>query len=81
MLKMAAPLKSLISDRLDVGNGKGGDSIDSDNVKLAKKSRKSKGQKLAKSQKLSKSGKSKCEKSKKLSKCGNSSNFDVIEAR
>ena len=47
--------------------------------KHAKKSGKSKGQKLAKSQKLSKSGKSKGEKSKKPSKIGNSPNFDATE--
>ena len=48
--------------------------------KLAKKSRKLKGQNLVKSQKLSKSGKSKSEKSKKLSKSENSINFDATEA-
>ena len=42
-----------------------------------KNSRKSKGQKLAKSWKLSKSGKSKGEKSKKPPKIGNSFNFNV----
>ena len=43
----------------------------------AKKSGKSKGQKLAKSRKSSKSGKSKGEKSKKSPKSGNSPNFDT----
>ena len=48
-----------------------------DGVEHTKKSGKSKGQKLAKSQKLSKSAKSKGEKSKKPPKSGNSPNFDA----
>ena len=57
------------------------DKYGSDSVEHAKKSRKSKGQNLAKSGKLSKLEKFKGKKSKKLSKSGNSPNFDVIEAR
>ena len=48
-------------------------------MEYAKKSGKSKGQKLAKSQKLSKLGKSKGKKSKKPFKIGNAPNFDVTE--
>ena len=65
----------LASKRND-GNGEI-DGFGSDSVEHAKKSRKSKGQKSAKSQKLSKSGKFKSEKSKKLPKSGNSPNFDA----
>ena len=61
------------SERND-GNGEV-DGFGGDGVEHAKKSGKSKGQKLAKSQKLSKSGKSKGEKSKKPPKSGNSPNF------
>ena len=53
------------------------DGFDGDDMEHAKKSEKSKGQKLAKSQKSSKSEKSKGEKSKKLPKSGNSPNFDA----
>ena len=49
-------------------------------MEYAKKSGKSKGQKLAKSQKLSKLEKSKNEKSKKPSKNRNSLNFNAIDA-
>ena len=56
------------------------DGFGGDGVKYAKKSEKSKGQKLAKSQKLSKSGKSKGEKLKKTSKSRNSPNFNAIKA-
>ena len=78
-LKTAAPPERSTSEEVD--DGEGGNNVSG--MKIAKKSRKSKGQKtlksqkLAKSQKLSKSGKSKGEKSKKPSKNGNSSNFDA----
>ena len=67
-----------------VGDGEGGDSLGG--VEIAKKSGKSKGQKMSKSQKLaksrilSKSGKSKGEKLKKPSKSGNSPNFDAKDS-
>ena len=75
MLKTAASLKKSIFDKLKDDNGEGGDSISSDGIKLARKSEKSKGQKLAKSQK------SKSEKSKKQSKSGNSPHFDAMKFR
>ena len=85
MLKKAAPSEKLISDRLDIGDGRGnnsvdGDGVSGDGVELAKKLGKLKGQKSAKFRKLSKSGKSKGEKSKKLSKSRNSPNSNVTEA-
>ena len=63
------------SERND-GNGEV-DEFGGDDVEHAKKSRKSKGQKLAKSQKLFKSGKSKVEKLKKPPKSGNRPNFNA----
>ena len=73
--------ESLIFDKLEVSNGEGGDCDGDKGMELAKKSRKLKGQKLAKSQKLSKLGKLKSEKSKKPSKSENSPNFDATETR
>ena len=64
MLKTAAPPERPTSKK--VGDCEGGDSIDGGGVKIAKKSRKSKSQKLA--------------KSKKPSKSGNSPNFDAKKA-
>ena len=55
MLKTTIILKKLTSDKLEVGNNKGDIGIGSDDMKHAKKSGKSKAQKLLKSQKLSKS--------------------------
>ena len=83
MLKTAAPPEK--STLEEIGDGEGGDSIDSGDVEIAKNSGKSKAQdlsksqKLAKSQKLSKSEKSKGEKSKKPLKTGNSFNFGATE--
>ena len=54
--------------------------VDGSSEELAKKSGKSKGQNLIKSQKSSKSGKSKGKKSKKPSKSRNSPNFNAIKA-
>ena len=54
MLKMAAPPEKPTLE--EVGDGEGGDGVDSGGVEIAKKSRKSKDQKLVKSKKLSKSG-------------------------
>ena len=69
----------LASGRYD-GNGEV-DGIGGNGVEHAKKSRKSKGQKLAKSRKSSRSRKSKGEKSKKLPKSGDSLNFDAKNTR
>ena len=52
MLKTVGPLERSISK--EVGDGEGGDGVDS-GVEIAKKSGKSKGQKMSKSQKLAKS--------------------------
>ena len=65
MLKTTTPPEKSIFDRLEAGDGKGSKSVGGDSVKLAKESRKLKGQKSAKSQKSSKSRKSKGKKSKK----------------
>ena len=76
MLKRAAPLERLISE--EVCDGEGDDSIYSvGGMKIAKKSKKSKSQKISKFRKSSKSGKSKVEKLKKPSKSGKSPNFDT----
>ena len=77
MLKTATPLKKSTSE--EVNDGESSDGVGG--VKIAKKSGKLKGQKMAKSQKLSKSGKSKDEKLKNLSKSGNSPNFDAKNSR
>ena len=50
MLKTIAPLKKLTLE--EVGDGKGDDGLDGNYVKIAKKSRKLKGQEMSKSQKL-----------------------------
>ena len=71
---MVIPPKGLISDRLEVSDGKDADGVGSNNVEFARKSRKSKGQKLAKSQK------SKGEKLKKSPKSRNLPNFNATEA-
>ena len=77
MLKTAAPPERLTLE--GVGDGEGGNGVDSGGVEIAKKSGKSKGQKtsksqkLAKSQKLSKSGKT-------SSKSGNLPNFGAMES-
>ena len=70
MLKMAAPLERLTSNRLEVGDGEGGDNIGGDSVEIAKKSGKSKSQKLSRSQKSAKLGKN-------SSKSRNSLNYDA----
>ena len=74
MLRMAASPKRSTFERLKVGNSEGSDDIGHNGIEFAKKSEKSKGQKLAKS------WKSKGEKSKKMSKSGNSPNFNATEA-
>ena len=74
MLKIAALAERLISNRLEVSKDEGGNGVGGDDVEFARKSGKSKDQKLAKSQK------SKGEKLKKLLKIGNSPNFDTIKA-
>ena len=56
-----------------VGDGEGIDGVDGDDVEIAKKSGKLKGQKTSKSQKSSKSGKN-------SSKSGNSPNFGATES-
>ena len=71
MLKIAAPPERSISE--EVGDGEGGDSVDSGSVEIAKKSGKLKGQKTSKSRKSSKSGKN-------SSKNGNSPNFGATES-
>ena len=71
MLKTDMPLERPTSDRLVVGDNKGSYGVDV--IKIVKKSRKLKGQKLSKSQKPAKSGKN-------LSKSGNSPNFDVKDS-
>ena len=68
MLKTAVSLKMSTSNKLDVGEGEGGDSVGG--MEIAKKSEKLKGQKLFKSQKPAKSGKN-------LSKSGNLLNFNA----
>ena len=70
--------EKLTFDKLKVGNNKGDISVGSDSIKHAKKSRKSKAQKLLKSPKLSKSWKS-AKSKKKLSKSWNSLNFNAKE--
>ena len=72
MLKTAVPPEKLILEK--VGDGESGDGVDGGGVEIAKKSGKSKGQKMSKSWKLSKS-------EKKLSKSGNSPNFGATESR
>ena len=62
-------------------NGNSEVRFNGNSVEHAKKSGKSKGQKLAKSKKLSKLLKLKSKKSKKLSKCRNSPNFDTIKTK
>ena len=84
--KIAAPLTSMLKTTgspdvsgPEVENGKGevvGFGVGGGG-ELAKKTGKSKGQKLVKFRKLSKSGKSKGKKSKKPPKSGNSPNFDA----
>ena len=64
----------LTNEMSDVGDD---DRMTDRSKRIKTKTRRSKCQKLAKSQKLSKS---KGEKSKKLSKSGNSSHFDAIKA-
>ena len=78
MLKIAILPERSNSNRLEFGDGKGGDG--DNNIKLAKKSEKFKSQKLAKFQKSSKLGKSKGEKLKKLSSSGNSYYFNATKA-
>ena len=63
MLKTAAPPEKSTLEK--AGDGEGDNGIDGGDVEIAKKSRKLKDHKLAKSQKLSKSRKSKGKKSKK----------------
>ena len=55
MLKTVAPLERSTLEEVD--DGEGGDGVNGGGVKIAKKSRKLKGQKMSKSRKLSKSGK------------------------
>ena len=71
MLKTDAPLERLISE--GVGNGEGGDGVDGGGVEIAKKSGKSRGQKMSKSQKSAKSWKL-SKLGKNSSKSGNSPN-------
>ena len=79
MLKTAAPLERLTSEEVD--DGEGDNDVDGvGSVEIAKKSRKSKGQKTSKSRNLSKSEKSKGKKSKKPSKSRNSPNFDIKDS-
>ena len=74
MLKTAVPPEKLTLGEFD--DDEGGNGIDGiGEVKIAKKSGKSKGQNTFKSQKLTKSGKSKGKKSKEPSKSENSPNF------
>ena len=68
MLKIAAPPERLISNRLEVSDSKSGNSIGG--MKITKKSKKLKDQKLSKSWKSTKSGKN-------LSKSENLLNFDT----
>ena len=77
MLKTALPPKKSTSE--EVGDSKGGDGVDSGSMEIAKKSRKSKGQKTSKSQKLAKSRKS-SKSGKNSSKSGNSPNFGATES-
>ena len=49
MLKIVVPLERLISDRLEVDDDKGSNGAGGDDIEIAKKSKKSKGQKLSKS--------------------------------
>ena len=69
-LKTAEPPERLTFDKQEVDYGKSGDGASSDNVEIARKSEKSKRQKLSKSQKLARL-------KKNLSKNGNSSNLDI----
>ena len=78
---MAVPPESLTFDRLEIGDNEGVDDIDGDDIELAKKSGKLKGQNLAKSSKLSKSRKLKGEKSKKPPKSRNSHNFNNTKVK
>ena len=68
MLKTAALPERSNSDKLEVGDNEGGNGVSG--VEIAKKLRKSKGQKLSKSQKPAKPGKN-------LSKNGNAPNFNT----
>ena len=76
MLKTAAPPEKSTLER--VGDGEGGDGVDGGGVEIAKKSGKSKGQKMSKSQKSAKSQKS-SKSRKNSSKSGNSPYFDATE--
>ena len=49
MLKTAAPLENLISNKLKFGDGEKGDGIGGNGIKIAKKSENPKSQKLSKS--------------------------------
>ena len=71
MLKTAAPPESSTLEKVD--DGESGDSVNGDGIKIAKKSGKSKGQKISKSQKSSKS-------EKNPSKSGDSPNFGATES-
>ena len=75
ILKLAVLSERLTSNKLEISDGKGDDGNGDDNVEFAKKSEKSKGQKLTKSQK------SKGEKLKKPSKSRNLPNFNTMETR
>ena len=70
MLNTSTPPEKSTSDRLEVGDCDGNDSVSS--MKIAKKSGKSKGQKLSKSWKLA--------KSKKWSKSENLPNFNAKDS-
>ena len=72
---MAARPERLTSDKQEVGDSEGGNSVGGDGIEIIKKSGKLKDQKSAKSQK------SKGEKSKKSSKNGNSPNFNATKTR
>ena len=69
------------NNKLITGKNNGNGEVDRfGSVEYTKKSEKSKGQKLVRSQKLSKSGILKAENLKKLSKSRNSPNFEATEA-
>ena len=76
MLKTTASLESLTLE--EFCDGEGIDGVDSGDVEIVKKSRKSKGQKMSKSQKLAKSQKL-SKSGKNSSKSGNLPNFGTTE--